>query len=134
MAAFRYKLVIFSLLSVAFFGYSAVLYVTVPEEEEPAGPLAQQGKILWQQKNCISCHQLYGLGGHLGPDLTNVAAIRSDEYIRAFLQSGTQVMPDFHLNDQEIRALIEFFRYTNTTGKADPKLFSKNTDGTISQP
>lgn len=134
MAAFKYKLAIFSLLSVAFIGYSAVLYTSIPEEEQPAGPLAQQGKILWQQKNCTSCHQLYGLGGHLGFDLTNVAAIRSDEYIRAFLQAGTQVMPDFHLNEEEIRAFIEFFKYTNTTGKSDPKLFSKNTDGTISQP
>src|SRR5690606_41788318 len=114
--------------------YSVLLYVVVPEEKQPAESLAQQGKILWQQKNCTSCHQLYGLGGHLGPDLTNVAAIRTDEYLRAFLQSGTQVMPELNLSEAEISAFIEFFKYTNTTGKADPKLFSKYTDGTISQP
>ena len=34
--------------------------------------LACEGKIVFQKYNCISCHQLYGLGGYLGPDLTNV--------------------------------------------------------------
>ena len=33
------------------------------------------GRIVWQKNNCQSCHQLYGLGGYLGPDLTNEMSI-----------------------------------------------------------
>ncbi len=33
---------------------------------------SRKGKLLFQEYNCISCHQLYGLGGYMGPDLTNV--------------------------------------------------------------
>lgn len=133
MERFRFKFIVFLFLSVAFLGYSAVLYFTETEQSQAPNESAQKGKILWQQKNCVSCHQLYGLGGHLGPDLTNVYAIRSEEYIKAFLKSGTKVMPDYQLSETEIQELLEFFKYTNTTGVADPASFSKHLNGTISQ-
>lgn len=133
METFRYKFIVFLLLLVAFLSYSTTLYFTQPAQSEPPGRLAQKGKAIWQQKNCISCHQLYGLGGHLGPDLTNVYSVRSEAYITAFLQSGTRVMPDYHLSADEIEAFLEFFKYTNTTGIADPTSFSKHLNGTISQ-
>ena len=43
MVAYRHKLIIFILLSIAFLSYSVMLYVVVPEEKQPAGPLAKQG-------------------------------------------------------------------------------------------
>jgi len=131
---FSYKLLIFFLLCVSFFSYSAVLYFSETPEKEPSGSLAAEGKLIWQQKNCSACHQLYGLGGHLGPDLTNVYSTRSEAYIRAFLKNGSPVMPDFKLSDQEMKALTAFFKYTNSTGTASPRSFSKHSDGTISQP
>ncbi|MFA7445698.1 MAG: cytochrome c [Flavobacteriaceae bacterium] len=134
MQTTRYKFVVFLSLLLAFLSYSTALYLTEPQQLQPPNEAAQKGRILWQQKNCISCHQLYGLGGHLGPDLTNVFAKRSGAYIEAFLQSGTQVMPDYNLTKEEIELFIEFFKYTNTTGVADPTTFSKHIDGTISQP
>ncbi len=134
MISFRYKILTLILLSVVFLSYSTTLYFTGYSEAEPANEQAQKGKLLWQHKNCTSCHQLYGLGGHLGPDLTNVAAIQTDAYIKAFLRTGTTVMPDFRLSEEEINALLEFLKYTNTTGKASPELFIKNIDGTISAP
>ena len=33
---------------------------------------AINGENIWLKNNCNSCHQLYGLGGYLGPDLTNI--------------------------------------------------------------
>src|SRR5690554_7160726 len=133
MERFRFKFIVFLFLSVVFFGYSAILYFTETEQPQIPNKSAQKGKMLWQQKNCVSCHQLYGLGGHLGPDLTNVYSIRSEAYITSFLQSGTQVMPNYHLSLEEIQAFIEFFKYTNTTGVADPTSFTKHFNGTISQ-
>lgn len=131
MEKHRFKLGVFLLLSLAFLIYSANLYLIDYPEVAPANELANEGKILWQEKNCTSCHQLYGLGGHLGPDLTNVSEKRPKEYIEAFLKNGTDVMPNFNLTPHEINAFIAFFDYTNTTGNADPTTFKKHIDGTL---
>lgn len=133
MRAHQLKVAVFAVLTVLFLCYSFVLYFKDYQEAVPADALAQKGKDIWQQKNCGSCHQLYGLGGHLGPDLTNVYGKREQPYIEAFLRTGTTVMPNFHLSDSEIYALVAFFKYTNTTGVADPRSFTKHLDGTISQ-
>lgn len=133
MKSYSFKIFTLIVLSVAFIGYSFIIYFENIPEIAPANNLAQQGKILWQEKNCTSCHQFYGLGGHLGPDLTNVADKRPEEYIRAILQSGTLVMPNFNLSEQELDALIAFLKYTNTTGKSNPTAFKQNSNGTIEQ-
>ena len=72
--------------------------------------------MLFQKYNCTACHQIYGLGGYLGPELTMVMKEREREsYIRAVLKTGTQRMPDFHLNGNETDALIAFLKYTSAT-------------------
>lgn len=134
MSHFKIKLLVFIVLSAAFLTYSFILYRADVPEPQVADKTAQKGKLVWQQKNCQACHQLYGLGGHLGPDLTNVYAKRNESYIRAFLKVGTPVMPDFHLTKNEMDELIAFFKYVNTTGTSDPKSFKPHLDGTISQP
>lgn len=134
MKTHRVKIITLISLCTAFFGYSATLYLDDSIEIVPANYLAQEGKILYQNKNCTSCHQLYGLGGHLGPDLTNVYGKRSVAYIEAFLRSGTNVMPNYNLSQHEIDALAAFLKYTNTTGQSDPTTFTKNIDGTITKP
>ncbi|MBX3162955.1 MAG: cytochrome c [Bacteroidetes bacterium] len=134
MISFRYKLFLLVTLSAAFLSYSALLYFADSKETQPANALAQKGKMLWQQKNCTACHQLYGLGGHLGPDLTNVYATRTEEHITTYLKYGSPVMPDYNLSAEEQTALLEFLKYVNTTGVAHPASFLKHTNGTISQP
>lgn len=133
MARYRIRLLTVVLFTSLFIVYSFMLYTRDIREAYPANALAQKGKMIWQQKNCVSCHQLYGLGGHLGPDLTNVYHKRETPYIEAFLKGGTVVMPNFNLSDSEIIALIAFFKYTNSTGVADPRSFTIHFDGTISQ-
>jgi nitric oxide reductase subunit C len=77
---------------------------------------AIEGKLLYQKHNCTSCHQLYGLGGYLGPELTTILAEPGrEDYDRAILKTGTQRMPDFRLNEEEIDNVIEFLKYVNTT-------------------
>ena len=75
------------------------------------------GKVLYQKYNCTACHQIYGLGGFLGPDLTTVFSQqgKGEAYIKAFLQSGTQRMPDFHLSKYDINSLSEYLKYIDST-------------------
>jgi nitric oxide reductase subunit C len=129
----RNKLLIFLLLFTGFLSYSFIIYTTVESEEIVVSTEAAQGKLLWQKYNCGSCHQFYGLGGHLGPDLTNVYSKRSPEYISAFLKTGTPVMPNFHLSETEIKALLSFLEQTNASGSADPRTYRLKYDGTIIQ-
>ena len=76
---------------------------------------AIKGKVLWQQKNCIACHQLYGLGGYLGPDLTYITSdpSRGKLYAAAFLKSGGTTMPNFHFSDTEIASIIAYLSYAD---------------------
>lgn len=131
MRTHRFKVSTLLILVLTFLTYSFAIYWEELPEPIKANELAKEGKLIWQEKNCISCHQLYGLGGHLGPDLTNVAEKRPDEYLKAFLKTGTKVMPNFNLSEREMNALIAFLKYTNTTGKSDPTTFKVNIDGTI---
>lgn len=133
MSTDRNKLLIFLLLFTGFISYSFLIYTTTEGEPIIVGKEAAQGKLVWQQYNCGSCHQFYGLGGHLGPDLTNVYSKRSPEFIKVFLKTGTPVMPDFNLNEKEIEALLAFLEQTNASGSADPRTYRLKYDGTIIQ-
>lgn len=84
--------------------------------EERAGANERAGMRTWQQENCQSCHQLYGLGGYMGPDLTNVASQRDTERIRTFIRYGTGRMPAHGLSDAEIDQLIAFLAWVDRTG------------------
>jgi nitric oxide reductase subunit C len=73
--------------------------------------------------NCIACHQLYGLGGHMGPDLTNVVSApdKGVDYARAFIENGSSKMPDFGLSQTQIDALVQFLKFVDSTGTYPPK-------------
>lgn len=79
---------------------------------------AMQGQQLWQENNCWSCHQIYGLGGYLGPDLTNTFSNpnKGKEYIKAFLNSGIKSMPKFNFSEDEKEAIAIFLKYIDSTG------------------
>ena len=96
---------------------------------------AQNGKLLFQKYNCTACHQLYGLGGYMGQDLTNVMSKQGlgELYVRAFLQGGTQRMPNFHLSEEELKSLVAYLKYVDKTGISPVKKFEINYDGTITQ-
>ncbi len=129
----RYKILTVSIFVVSFLIYSFTLYTDDVEGQKGLSLQAANGKMIWQEKNCTACHQIYGLGGHLGPDLTNVSQTRSKAYIEVFLRNGTEVMPNFHLTDQEIADLQSYLESLNQTGNANPTHFKRNFDGTITQ-
>jgi nitric oxide reductase subunit C len=127
-----HKLIIFLTLLFCFLSFSFMLYLQ-PAEGKIAAANELRGKEAWQQYNCGACHQVYGLGGYLGPDLTNVVNRRSPEYIQAILKNGIGAMPDFQLTVSERDDIVAYLKYMNTTGNADPRKFTINSDGTITQ-
>lgn len=127
------KILMALLLVSLFLIYSIFLYVSLPIDKREISKEVAEGKLIWQQRNCNACHQLYGLGGYLGPDLTNVYSQKGPAYIRAFLANGTAIMPDFKFNEREVNAVIGYLRNTDASGNADPRTFTINIDGTIEQ-
>jgi len=73
---------------------------------------ALQGETLWLKNNCNACHQIYGLGGYLGPDVTNVYSTegKGEPYIKIILNSGIQSMPLFSFNEAEKEQFVQFFK------------------------
>lgn len=96
---------------------------------------AKRGKLLFQEYNCTSCHQLYGLGGYMGPDLTNVISDpgKGESYVKSFIKNGTPQMPNFHLNEKDVNALTEYLNYVDKTGISPVREFEIRYDGTIMQ-
>jgi putative heme-binding domain-containing protein len=54
-----------------------------------------RGRALFAGKGgCVSCHRVSGSGGRLGPDLTDVGAVRTAAYLEAsVLRPGESVLP-----------------------------------------
>ena len=116
-----------------FLVYSGYLYMNLPRGARAINPVADQGKMNWQKYNCGACHQVYGLGGYLGPDLTNTYSKRGEDYIKTFLKGGTVVMPNFNLDDKTIHSLVSYLKDIDASGKSDPRTYTINSDGTIQQ-
>lgn len=131
MISEKQKLYLIIFLTISFLSYSVYLYTFLPFKQDKLSEQCVKGMDLWQKYNCNACHQVYGLGGYLGPDLTNVYSKRGPEYIAAFLKSGTQIMPNFHLTDEEVKSLNAYFEIMDKTGKSDPRTYKVNNDGTI---
>jgi len=135
MPAHIKQLIFWSLVSL-FLADSAFVYSSGAGDSGPVnnpGELAMTGKMLFQEHNCIACHQIYGLGGYMGPDLTNVQSGKGKDGgpSRAFLRLGTNRMPDFHLKETELDALIAYLKYINKTGRSPVMDFTIQYDGTI---
>ena len=131
------KLTAVLLLITAFIIYTGIVYTTgtAKNNSVPLTDNVRNGKIIWQKKNCTACHQLYGLGGYMGPDLTNVISSsgKGEFYAEAFIRSGTKVMPNFQFKDNEVKSLIAFLKYVDASGKFPMKDFGVTYYGTIEE-
>jgi nitric oxide reductase subunit C len=119
------------ILFASFLAYSIYLYAKLPMQTAYMSPQADEGKMVWQKKNCTACHQLYGLGGFLGPDLTNEYSFRGPEQTRALIQAGNSTMPAYPMTEEEITCLLAYLQHVDQTGISDPKSFKIQLDGTI---
>jgi nitric oxide reductase subunit C len=103
-------------LFILFLIYTVLVYTMGTASDIKMNPDAIAGKLLYQKHNCTACHQIYGLGGFLGPELTTVMAQPGrPDYSRAILKTGTQRMPNFYLSESEINSVIEYLKYINQT-------------------
>ena len=75
-------------------------------------PLARQGAVVFQSKQCRNCHSLGGHGGDRGPALDAIASrMTEDQMIRQVLQGGGN-MPAYgkNLSPAETTALVSFLQ------------------------
>lgn len=128
------RMLIFLALLLVAFGYTSLVYFKGAPANSNAAVLLKQdqkqileGKKLFQQYNCIACHQIYGLGGYIGPDLTTAWSDkhRGEAYMRAMLLSGGSRMPNFHFTPPQVEALLSYLRYVDTTATIQSTKFSR---------
>ncbi len=113
------NILIISVLITLFCVYTISIYLS-QDRKHPIklSEKASRGQQLWQNNNCWSCHQVYGLGGYLGPDLTNIYSSpnKGENYIKTFLNSGIKSMPKFNFSEGEKEALVAYLKHIDSTG------------------
>lgn len=119
------RLAVFFSLFILYIAYSFLVY-TDGTQSKLSFAVAEQseinkGKILFQEHNCISCHQVYGLGGYLGPDLTTAWSDpeRGEVFIKTLLKTGGSRMPDFHFTEDQVNAIGSYLKYIDATARTD---------------
>jgi len=84
------------------------------EGDVPNVPELAEGRHLFETQGCRGCHKLNGVGGSIGPDLTEEGAShRSPEWLeRHFLAPNTvsagSAMPNFHFTKDQARDLTYY--------------------------
>ena len=106
-----------TLLVVMFFAQGFLVY---SDKEKSRSIIFSQashrGKKIWLQYNCQSCHQIYGFGGFLGPDLTNRGKLFEAESLQELLAEGPSQMPSIKISLTDARDLEAFFKAMDKTG------------------
>jgi len=90
------------LLLTIFAIYNIILYTSgASQNDKKLSKKALNGQELWQEHNCTACHQFYGLGGYLGPDLTNVFSdsLKTQNDLKNIINSGILSMPKYNFTD-----------------------------------
>jgi mono/diheme cytochrome c family protein len=84
------------------------------EGEVPGVPELTEGRHLFETQGCRGCHKLNGVGGSIGPDLTEEGAShRSPDWLETHFLAPNQVsagsaMPNFHFTREQARALTYY--------------------------
>jgi ubiquinol-cytochrome c reductase cytochrome b subunit len=83
-----------------------------PSVTQGLGPVETQGSVVFEQRGCISCHQIAGVGGERGPDLTTVGARLSASELTWRILNGGHNMPAYGsiLTPSDLDALVVFLR------------------------
>lgn len=82
----------------------------------PHAPLVNEGRRLFFQRACYTCHTIAGLSyGSIGPELTEVGRTRRHDYIRHKIEdpratNPTSTMPKQDLTQHQVTALTAFLK------------------------
>jgi nitric oxide reductase subunit C len=132
---FSKKIMLFVFLLGLFLYYSVIVASSGTEalHTEVMSKEAIKGKFLFQELNCIACHQFYGLGGYMGPDLTNVitAPGKGEKYAEGFIRHGSKKMPNYNLNNEQVQYLLEYLKFFDKETIYPIKSFKINYYGTV---
>ena len=88
--------------------------------EAPLSARAVEGQTIFRAHNCQACHQLFGTGGYLGPDLTNAVNRVPPARFAEFLDVGAGAMPAFHLTADERDAVWTWLTELDRAGQGAP--------------
>ena len=111
---------VFIALLIVYCCYSFLVYAYSARVTAPPSAEALAGFDIWQSKNCQACHQVYGLGGYMGPDLTNIISdtTKGPLYAFAFIKLGSPKMPNFNFSDTEANKIIAFLKWVDKSGRS----------------
>ena len=87
----------------------------------PLSSQALEGRRLWHKHGCQTCHQIYGYGGFLGPDLTNAASRLTRPRLDALLTEGSGAMPAFGFKPTQIDAIEAYLGALDKTGQGQAR-------------
>ncbi|MGC3875217.1 c-type cytochrome [Halomonas sp. GXIMD04776] len=123
----------FFLLFAALTAHSHWYMKTSSTDESTLTASVKHGKEVWEENSCINCHSLIGEGAYFAPELGNVwdryGGRENPEAARAGLKAwmqaqplnvpGRRQMPQFNLSDEELDALVDFFKWTDSINTQD---------------
>jgi nitric oxide reductase subunit C len=119
-----------------FVGLTVHSHNYIVNKSTAAAPLTEDvagGKFVWERHTCINCHTLLGEGAYFAPELANVMTrwgVADDpdaafEILKAWMDSqpsgieGRRQMPQFNLDDEQIRALAAFLLFVDQIDAQD---------------
>jgi ubiquinol-cytochrome c reductase cytochrome b subunit len=85
--------------------------LSLPQQvRQGLSPTAAQGADTFEQRGCINCHTIAGVGGERGPDLSHVGGRLTSDQLTWRILNGGHNMPAYGstLTPQETTALVEF--------------------------
>jgi ubiquinol-cytochrome c reductase cytochrome b subunit len=87
---------------------------------QPLPPMALAGAHLMSVEGCTACHQIDGVGGHRGPDLSDVGDRRAYTELISRIARGGGGMPAYGnvLKPQQINDLVSYLETRVTPGQA----------------
>lgn len=83
--------------------------------KESSDPSVVQGKAVYDESGCATCHSVGGIGGTIGPALDGVGDKYGEEELREILLNPqvinpTTTMPPFEGSEEELEALIAYLK------------------------
>lgn len=105
-----------------FFGYALAVWSSPVSVEVVGAESGSRGEVradleAWRSAGCQACHSIYGLGGHTGPDLTNVVGRSSGAYVAAMMRAGPPGMPSYaRLSEDQTAAIVRYLTLIDRSG------------------